>query len=269
MKFNKFFFLFAFTFVILTITGLTFSSLTLEAFAEPGSGTLFGTDAFNARLISINPSTGDKTVIGTSVVGPSLAVDPATGIMYATSIGGVGNFYSINPSTAAATLIGPLVNADNAVGLDFRSDGVLFATAKNQMGKGGKDLATINTSTGLLTIIGSLGVEKMGAIAFASDGTLYGATESTNNSDGSLYTIDTDTGEATFVIVILDGDSNPHPGGFSSIKFGCDGTLYYGGGGGIEDGGDFGTINIIRGLYSNKFFSYHGKFRRISISINM
>jgi len=250
MKLTKFFFLFAFTFVILTITGLTFSSFTLEAFAEPGSGTLFGTDAFNARLISINPSTGDRTVIGTSVLGPSLAVDPATGIMYATSIGGVENFYSINTSTAAATLIGPLVNADNAVGLDFRSDGVLFATAKSQSGKGGKDLATINTSTGLLTIIGSLGVEKMGAIAFASDGTLYGATESTMNSGGSLYTINTTTGVATFEIAILDSDSNPHPGGFSSIQFGCDGTLYYGGGGGLDNGGDFGTINIITGVYT-------------------
>jgi len=246
---TKTFFLIVFTLVILTTTGLAFPSLTLDTFAVPGGGTLFGIDAFNGNLITINPSTGVPSIVGVSLGGPSLVIDPNTGNMYASSISNVGLFYSINPSTGATTAVGALVNAFNAPGLDFRSDGTLFATANTLgMGNGGTSLATINTNTGLLTIIGPLGVSGMGALAFAPDGTLYGATENKGTSPfGALYTINTTTGTATLVTVIRDSFSSPHPGGFSSIQFACDGTLYYGGG---FFTGDFGTVNINTGVYT-------------------
>ena len=250
MNITRTFFLIGFTFVILTITGLTFSSHTLEAFAVPGTGTLFGIDAGNRNLITINPSTGFSTIVDSTVCcGPSLAIDPNTGIMYASGKGTDGNLYSINPSTAASTVIGPLVNTvRNAPGLDFRSDGVFFATT-NLSGPvlGGTHLGTINTNTGLLTVIGPLGVAYMGAISFAPDGKLYGATENKNIQQlGALYTINTETGLATLVAPLRDSLSNPHPSGFSSIQFGCDGTLYYGG----AFLGDFGTIDVNTGVYT-------------------
>jgi len=55
---------------------------------------------------------------------------------------------------------------------------------------------------------------------------------------------------------IRDSNSIPHPGGFASIQFGCDGTLYYGGGSSFDSNiaGDFGTININTGVYTQIFF---------------
>jgi hypothetical protein len=257
--------LFVFTFVILTMTGLTFSSLTLDTFATPGTSTLFGIDASNGNLITINPSTGIPALVGNTFepissgsAGPSLAVDPNTGKMYASTFSNFGLLLLINPSTGAPTVVGPLVNAINAPGLDFRSDGTLFATANvGGAGTGGSQLATINPNTGLVTIIGPLMVSNMGAIAFAPDGTLYGATENKGLSPfGALYTINTTTGVATFVTAIRDSNSDPHPGGFASIQFGCDGTLYYGGGSSFDANiaGDFGTININTGVFTQTFF---------------
>jgi len=251
MNFKTTFFPIVFTFVILTITILTFPFITLNAFATPGTGTLFGMDSDDGDLITINPSTGVRTFIGnTFVAGPSLAVDSTTGKMFASTFGqSLRSLYEINPSTGEETFVGGLINANNAPGLDFSSDGTLFATANVLgMGNGGSSLATINENTGLLTIIGPLGVLHMGAIAFASDGTLYGATENKGVAPfGALYTINTTTGEVTLVTPIRDSSDDPHPGGFSSIQFACDGTLYYGGGSEI---GDFGTININTGVYT-------------------
>ena len=238
------------TIVIFTISGLTISSLTLDAFASSGTGTLYGTDPFSTNLITINPSTGVPSIVGgIEFIGPSLAVDPATGNMYGSGFGLNDSLYQINPSTGAETLVGPLVNAKNAAGLDFRSDGTLFATVNTLGGgSGGTSLATVNKSTGTVSIIGPLGVSNMGAIAFDTSGTLYGATENKSVAPfGALYTINTTTGAATLVIAITNEFSVPHPGGFSSIQFGCDDTLYYGGG---SFAGDFGTININTGVYT-------------------
>ncbi len=257
--------LFVFTFIILTMTGLTFSSLTLDAFATTGTSTLFGIDSFPGNLITINPSTGIPALVGNTdepisggSAGPSLAVDPNTGKMYASTFSNFGLLLLINPSTGVPTVVGPLVNAQNVPGLDFRSDGTLFATVNvGGTGAGGSQLGTINTNTGLVTIIGPLGVSNMGAIAFAPDGTLYGATENKDLSPfGALYTINTTTGATTFVTAIRDSNSDPHPGGFASIQFGCDGTLYYGGGSSFDAdiAGDFGTININTGVYTQIFF---------------
>jgi len=149
--------LFVFTFVILTMTGLTFSSLTLDTFATPGTSTLFGIDAASGNLITINPSTGIPALVGNTdepisggSAGPSLAVDPNTGKMCASTFSNFGLLLLINPSTWTPTVVGPLVNAKNAPGLDFRSDGTLFATVNvGGSGTGGSQLATINPNTGL------------------------------------------------------------------------------------------------------------------------
>ncbi len=233
------------------VTGLTIQSFTLDASASPGRGTLYGTDPFSDNFITINPSTGVPSIVGDiEFIGPSLAVDPTTGIMYASSFGpNLKNLYTVNPSTGAETLVGSLVNAQNAPGLDFRSDGVLYATANTLGGQtGGTSLATINKSTGLVSIIGSLGVSNMGAIAFDQNDILYGATENKDVAPfGALYTINTSTGVATLVTEIRSSLNLPHPGGFSSIQFGCDETLYYGGG---SLAGDFGTIDIDTGVFT-------------------
>jgi len=70
-----------------------------------------------------------------------------------------------------------------------------------------------------------------------------------------LYLINQDTGAATFVAPILDGNGVPPPrGGVVSLQFGCDGTLYGGTAPnpGANDGGFLVTINLNRntGIFS-------------------
>ncbi len=111
-----------------------------ELHAAPGTGTLFGTDAFNGNLLTIDPATGLAQVVGPMGVGsvPSLAVDPTTGTMYAGGGGGVPNIYTVNPATGAATLLG-----DSGLGLaavadlDFTAAGTLYAAVNIAGGSGG------------------------------------------------------------------------------------------------------------------------------------
>jgi len=58
--------------VLLAVVLATLCALpTPELRAAPGGTPLFGTDAFNGNLITINPSTGVGNVVGPLGVGPS------------------------------------------------------------------------------------------------------------------------------------------------------------------------------------------------------
>jgi Bacterial Ig-like domain (group 1)/Thrombospondin type 3 repeat len=241
--------------------------LSSPAYAAPGTGTLFGTDGNGGNLITVDPGTGAGTVVGPMAAGvvPSLAVDPTTGIMYAGQGGGSPNLYTVDPTTGAATLVGNTGLGVAAIGgLDFRSDGTLFA-AVNIVGDGGtgsEHLATIDKGTGTATVIGPFGtcsdlscsIEGMEAIAFDSAGTLWGAvsTRGTTGTPG-LYTIDASSGEATFVAAIQDVAGTAPSGGVVSLQFGCDGTLFGGTARAVfpaTDGGRLITIDPLTGLFS-------------------
>jgi hypothetical protein len=200
--------------------------------AAPGKGTLFGTDAASGQLITIDQATGTGTVVGfMGFVAPSLAVDPTTGTMYAGSGAGFAALFTVDPATGSATFVGDTGLGFAAVGgLDFRSDGTLFA-AVNIVGDGGtgsETLATINKATGAATIIGAFGVEGMEGIAFDSSGTLWGSTSARAGRPPSLYTINPATGAATLVAPIADSSGRAPSGGVVSLQFACDGTLYGG-----------------------------------------
>ncbi len=74
--------------------------------ANPGTGTLFGTDAFLGNLITIDPLTGAGTAVGLILFEdpfPSLAVDPTTGTMYGggtSRSGGSPDIYTVSPGGA-------------------------------------------------------------------------------------------------------------------------------------------------------------------------
>jgi hypothetical protein len=110
---------------------------------------------------------------------------------------------TLNLGTGAATRVGsPLGQALSIMGMTCSPDGTLYAIGQsNSMDPAFNSLYTVNRETGLASRIGSTDVSTgmgMGgflmALAFAPDGTLYGASVST------LFRIDPFTGEAMKVV---------------------------------------------------------------------
>ncbi len=240
-----------------------------------GQGTLFGTDARGFNLLTVAPGTGIGTVVGPlGFPVPALAAHPTTGVLYAGEGRAFPRLYTVNPATGAPTLVGGTMLGVASIGsLDFDRNGVLYA-AVNIAGDGGTGsdhLATIDTTTGLATVIGPFGtctgvvipsvgggsctIEGMEGIAFAPGVGLWGVV-SANSPAGApgLYGINPATGAATFHAPILDGMGVPATGGLVSLQFGCDGTLYGGTAralpGGPADGGFLVTVNSASGLLS-------------------
>ena len=98
------------------------------------------------------------------------------------------DLYTINPSTAAATMIGPTgIFVSGSFDLDFAPNGQLYATNNG-------NFYQLSTSTGAATLLGSTSGLQVQAL-LAGDGNLYGFSGlnmySINLSDGSLTFIRT------------------------------------------------------------------------------
>jgi len=85
------------------------------AIAFDGSGNLYGYDVVDDSFYSINPTTGQATVIGfigfDANFGQDLEWDPTTGTMYMTSSDGTSSadeLRIVDLSTGNTTLVGPL-----------------------------------------------------------------------------------------------------------------------------------------------------------------
>jgi hypothetical protein len=204
-------------------------------YAGPGQGTLYGTDGASMNLVTVDPVTGlNLTSALTSVNFQALAVNPADGVIFAGSA--AGDVYTVTPDGAATMLgaAGAGVEALAITGMDFDDNGVLFAVLDMVddpllLGSDGDTLATIDTLTGVATIVGPLGLDGFQAIAFAPDGTLYGMRlNDVFNYDSYLHVIDLLNGSAGLETPITDSLSQPVDGGITGLQFGCDGTLYAG-----------------------------------------
>lgn len=138
-----------------------------------GAPAVMGSTAVAAPIMHVHDSAGNLGTVdvATGVVSPignmgvqltDIAFSP-TGALYGLSF---GQFYSINPTTAAVTLIGNHgVNGGNA--LVFGSDGTLYAA-----GFGSGSLYTIAPATGATTNLGNMGFASGGDLAF-NGGNLY------------------------------------------------------------------------------------------------
>jgi hypothetical protein len=170
--------------------------------------TLFGATGSSScpsNLYSIDPTTGAATLIGPIVAGPTnfcfisaMDFDPTTRILYAQGYedGVTGVLLTIDPTTGAATVVGPSVglsgNGDIA-DMSFRSDGALYAMAGGG-GLGNVPVYTIDKSTGTVTLLGPSNTSGSGnGIAFSPSDVLFHA----NGTD--LHTLDQTTGAATLV----------------------------------------------------------------------
>jgi DNA-binding beta-propeller fold protein YncE len=111
---------------------------------------------------------------------------------------------TLNLDTGAATLVGsPLGQALTIMGMTCSPDGTLYAIGQfDSSNPDFNSLYTVDRGTGFALRIGPTGVQDQGspyggflmALAFAPDGTLYGANVST------LFRVDPSTGEATKIV---------------------------------------------------------------------
>jgi hypothetical protein len=227
--------------------GLAYDAATDTLYATGAEDSSTGT----SRLFTINRYTGATTAFAglssnINISSGGLAINPVTGVMYAT--GGVGDpnpnvahqstgLLSIDKNTGAATLVGYAAGncctGDFGImlnGLGFSSDGTLFATGFALGGPSYPDpntshLYTVDLTTGVATNIGPSGITvgrslKYSGLAFRGDGTLL-SMGSLDAASGALYSIDTLTGTATS----LSGTGLPY--GTGPIYFGVDGGLAF------------------------------------------
>lgn len=153
----------------------------------PGSGFAFGT---------IDPTTGAFTVLNTqggSANWHGLAGNEAAGLLY-TVDQDAGNVLKSIDTAGVITTIGPTTVDGRGMAYDD-ANGILYAT-------GGGSLWTVDTATGVATLVGAMGVAD-GAMGLAYDeltDTLY-ANEGGVFGLGSaaLYTLNVATGAATLV----------------------------------------------------------------------
>ncbi|MDX2007277.1 MAG: hypothetical protein SFU83_18710 [Meiothermus sp.] len=131
---------------------------------------------------------------GNGVVLLDIALNPRDGQLY-----GVNDaLYRIDKNTAVLTRVGDGLQAaapgisSEAVALAFSSDGVLYT------GVDGNRLATVDTATGRVAVLGSLGgsYSYSGDLAFAPDGRLF-ASASGRDINDELLLVNPQTGAGT------------------------------------------------------------------------
>jgi hypothetical protein len=163
-------------------SGLTLSGLGVA------NGVLYGTN-FGSTLYAINLANGSLTTVGSSGVNYSVFGSTNNGL-FALNDNGTA-LYAINPANGAATPVGITgIALGDFSSLSNNSDTLYFV---NTFQGGNANVYTIDTNTGLATLIGSnAGGQFIGGIVL-EQGTLF-AGEAT---PGQVDTIDPATGVIT------------------------------------------------------------------------
>ncbi len=125
-------------------TGLTIDPSSDDFYASTGT-----------ELYSIDPATGDDTLIGTFGGGSSIMIDIAMnpdGDLYGHDMS-TDSIYQIDPATGAATLVGATgFDASYAQGMDFdNGDGILYIFL--YIGSGANVYGTVDLATGVVTAL--------------------------------------------------------------------------------------------------------------------
>lgn len=137
----------------------------------------------SGNLFTVDIATGAATLIGNNGIAMTDIAFDSSGNLYGITF---SQLYSINPSTAAATLIGTVTNAGtNMNSLVFDSSGTLWAASSN-------NIININTSTSVGTVLATGAYYSSGDLAFDSTGDLF-LTQYT----GNLAKINQTTGAIT------------------------------------------------------------------------
>ncbi len=206
---NKVGFLALFAFVSMTLL-LSLSLVSTPARSAGQPSLLYATAEAGSKLVAFNLEAKRARVVGDIGFPLSLALAfcPPGGVPYTitNTFDPTAQLATLNLGTGAATLVGsPLGQTLSIMGMTCSPDGTLYAVGQlDSADPAFNSLYTVNRETGLASRIGSTDVldplDPSGssgflmALAFAPDGTLYGANAST------LFSIDPSTGEATKVV---------------------------------------------------------------------
>ena len=148
----------------------------------------------SGELVTIDTETGVLTTIGTGVPNAlSFAIDQSSGIAYVMDV--YNTLHTVNLTTGVATSIGGTYEGV-IIGLASDNNGSLYAVSSTT-------LYSVNITDGSKTEIGQFGLTIGSAaigIDFDNNGILY-IPANVDSNDG-LYSINTSTGEATFITAL-------------------------------------------------------------------
>ncbi len=191
--------------------GLTLLSILFLAQATL-AGNIYTPHERHQRLGVIDTVTGTFTDVGSfelpeSVLIPEMAVD-IDGTLYGPvnrrgTQSGLSQLVIIDRATAQVTPVG-FPNAINLMAFDIGPDGTAYAAGFNAPAGGwigDSNLYRINTGTGVLTLIGDMGLDHLMDFSFDSAGTMWATDEN------ELYVIDTNTGAAQHAAAITGLDA--------------------------------------------------------------
>jgi hypothetical protein len=179
------------------VIGSTGVALTDIAYSP--SGDLFGITF--SSLYRVSSTTGATTFVGGlgSVSGIANAlVFGSDGTLYMAG----SRLYTVNTMTGATTAIGPGIGYSSGGDLAFVGGNLYLASNSNQ-------LIRLDVTTGVGTLIGSLGVPDMFGLATPDNATLYGV------AGQRVYTVNVGTGATTLVSTFNPGLS----GGAFGLSF--------------------------------------------------
>ncbi len=161
-----------------------------------GSSILIASDVQADQLVSLDPTTGAKTVIGPLAddIVAGLGYDAVHDILYASSTwtSGGRNLLRVDYNTGAVTIIGPL-GQGGMHGLEYNpARDILYGITTIYSNK----LWQINVATGAAIEIGTHGINGLSGLAYDYVNDIMYAGDSMNKQ---LFTINLDTGAATLV----------------------------------------------------------------------
>jgi hypothetical protein len=155
------------------------------AWTQPALADLIGVDRTTGNLYSVSETNAATSLIGGTGLGSVADIQFApNGTLYGFTDNGAAtpSLYTINPSTAAATLVGPL-NPTAFVfegALAFSPGGTAYAMNMGQ--NASTQLFTINLATGAATSLGVVsGANDINGLAYRSDGMLIGLDDNTSS----------------------------------------------------------------------------------------
>ncbi|MDB5350863.1 MAG: retention module-containing protein [Planctomycetota bacterium] len=169
----------------------TTKQLTDIAFDE--SGNLYGVDG-GGSLYAVNVSTGATTAIGSAGVTLNALAFAPDGTLYGAGYTGL---FAIDPTTGSGRLVSDLHAFPSAGDLTFDASGNLILSTNNASGL----LIRVDTSTGNITTLGTLGPNDVYGLSYGPDGTLYAATYGSRQ----LLSVDPNTG-TTSQVSLYSGD---------------------------------------------------------------